>query len=43
MRLGAIVLASAVLDPLLNVLLVFQQNSQLEFTPVTIFMKDFGY
>lgn len=42
MWLVAIILDSTALELLVNVLLVFQQNSQLEFTPVVDFMKGFG-
>lgn len=42
MWLVAIILDSTALEPLLNVLLVFQQNSQLELTAVVVFMNGFG-
>lgn len=38
-----IALGSTALEPLLHVLLVFQQNSQLELTPVMVFTKHLGY
>lgn len=40
MWLVAIIWDSTSLEPLLNVLLVFQQNSQLEFTQMVVFMKE---